>query len=66
MDLANFQKRVVCIAEKYADLVEKRIDTIKSLNGLEVRDVYESIQILEQITATLERFKRMDVTREVK
>lgn len=60
MDLANFQRKVVCIAEKYADLVEKRIDAVESLKGLEVRDVYDSIQMLGHITATMERFKRMN------
>lgn len=59
MNLTNFQEKVARIAEKYADLVEKRIDGTGSLAGQDLRDVYDSIQMLGHITATLERFSKM-------
>lgn len=48
------------IAEKYARLVEERIDKIEELTGKDLRDIYEGIQMLGHITATLERFSRME------
>lgn len=59
MNLTNLQEKVVRIADKYADLVEQRIDGAESLTGQDLRDVYDSIQMLGHITATLERFNKM-------
>lgn len=48
------------IAEKYAKLVEERIDSTEELTGKDLRDIYEGIQMLGHIMATLERFSRME------
>ena len=48
------------IAAKYANMVEDRIDDVKNgLTGVDLKDVYECIQILGHIVATLERLSRM-------
>ena len=48
------------IAGKYFDLVEKRIDNAEGLTGSDLRDIYDGIQMMGHITATLERFSRME------
>lgn len=48
------------VAKKYANLVEKRIDGANELTGVDLHDIYEGIQMLGHIVATLERFSRMD------
>ena len=47
------------IAGKYFDLVEKRIDSADELTGNALREIYEGIQMMGHITATLERFSRI-------
>lgn len=55
----KLEKTVKNVAEKYAELVEKRIDSTKELTGTDLHDIYEGIQMLGHIVATLERFSRM-------
>lgn len=59
MKVEELKEKVEKIAVKYADLVEKRIDSAEELTGTELRDIYDGIQMLGHITATLERFSRM-------
>lgn len=47
------------IAKKYYDLVEKRIDSTEILTGGDLREIYEGIQMMGHIAATLERLSRM-------
>ncbi len=63
MDLKNLKEKALHIAEKYTDLVEKRVDATESLTGQDLRDIYDSIQMLGHITATLERFNNMKSVR---
>jgi len=55
----ELKQTVERIAEKYAALVEKRIDNVQILTGTDLRDIYDGIQMLGHITATLERFSLM-------
>lgn len=50
------------IAGKYFALMEKRIDSAEGLTGSDLRDIYDGIQMMGHITATLERFSRMEVS----
>ena len=56
----QLKEKAVQIAGKYFDLVEKRIDSAEELTGSDLRDIYEGIQMMGHITATLERFSRME------
>ena len=48
------------IALKYAKLVNERIDKVENgLTGEDLREVYDEIQMLGHITATMERLSRM-------
>ncbi len=48
------------IAFKYAKLVNERIDKVENgLTGEDLREVYDGIQMLGHITATMERLSRM-------
>lgn len=58
----QLKEKAVQIAGKYFDLVEKRIDSAEELTGSDLRDIYEGIQMMGHITATLERFSRMEVS----
>ncbi|EOS40588.1 hypothetical protein C808_00643 [Lachnospiraceae bacterium M18-1] len=58
--MERLKEKVKNIAMKYADLVEKRIDSAEELTGTDMSDIYNSIQMLGHITATLERFSRME------
>ena len=50
------------IAVKYAKLVENRIDRAKNgLTGMDLREVYDGVQMLGNITATVERLNRIDL-----
>ncbi|MCI9597881.1 MAG: hypothetical protein HFE75_11430 [Firmicutes bacterium] len=50
------------VAVKYAKLVEKRIDSVNGeLTGTELRDVYDGVQMLGNVTATLERLSRTEL-----
>lgn len=50
------------IAFKYAKLVNERIDKVENgLTGEDLREVYDGIQMLGHITATMERLSRMDI-----
>lgn len=60
MKQSKLKETVEQISEKYAVLVEKRIDKADELTGTDLRDIYESIQMLGHIVATLERFSRME------
>lgn len=55
----KLKQTVESVAEKYAALVEKRIDETNELTGTDLRDIYDGIQMLSHIVATLERFSRM-------
>lgn len=55
----KLKQTVESVAEKYAALVEKRIDETNDLTGTDLRDIYDGIQMLSHIVATLERFSRM-------
>ncbi len=60
----EFRETVERIAVKYAKAVEKRIDSVQGgLTGTDLRDVYDGIQMLGHIVATLERASRMDSIR---
>lgn len=59
MEQSEVRKTVERIAEKYADLVEQRIESTEELTGTDLRDIYDGIQMLGHIVATLERFSRM-------
>lgn len=62
MKSPKLRETVERVAEKYAGLVENRIDSAKELTGQDLHDIYEGIQMLGHIVATLERFSRMDKT----
>ena len=55
----ELKETVERVAEKYASLVEKRIDRTEDLTGTDLHDIYEGIQMLGHVVATLERFSRM-------
>lgn len=56
----DFNAIVRRIAVKYAKLVEERIDAVQNgLTGEDLRDAYDGIQMLGNITATMERFSRI-------
>ena len=56
-NIGEIIERIAC---KYAILVEARIDnTQNGLTGTDLREIYDGIQMLGHITATLERFSRM-------
>lgn len=55
----KLKQTVESVAEKYAALVEKRIDETNELTGTDLHDIYDGIQMLSHIVATLERFSRM-------
>lgn len=56
----DFCKIVKNVAVKYAKLVEERIDSIENgLTGTDLREIYDGIQMLGHITATLERVSRI-------
>lgn len=59
MEQSKLRSTVERVAEKYANLVEKRIDNAEDLTGTDLHDIYEGIQMLGHIVATLERFSRM-------
>lgn len=51
-------KTVERIAEKYAKLVEERIDNVHDgLTGTDLRDVYDGIQMLGHVTTTLKKIQ---------
>lgn len=55
----EFAEMVRRIAIKYAKLVEGRIDAVEtSLTGTDLRDIYDAIQMLGHITATMDRLNR--------
>ena len=56
----KLKETVENIAKKYAALVEKRIDKTQELAGTDLHEIYEGIQMLGHIVATLERFSRME------
>lgn len=55
----NLENKVRNIAEKYADLVEKRIGEAESLAGNDMTEIYTCIQMLDHIVMALERFSRI-------
>lgn len=58
----EFMTVVEEIAFKYAKLVNERIDKVENgLTGEDLREVYDGIQMLGHITATMERLSRMDI-----
>ena len=58
----EFMTVVNGIAFKYAKLVDERIDKVENgLTGEDLREVYDGIQMLGHITATMERLSRMDI-----
>lgn len=59
----NLENKVRSIAEKYADLVEKRIDEAESLTGNDMTEIYTCIQMLDHIVMALERFSRISERR---
>ncbi len=60
-DDKELKQTVGRIAGKYAALVEKRIDGVQVLTGTDLKDIYDGIQMLGHITATLERFNRINI-----
>lgn len=58
--MKKLKKKVESIAEKYADLVEKRIDNTEELTGENLKDIYSGIQMLGHIAMTFERLSRME------
>lgn len=58
--IESFYETVARIAAKYAKLVEDRIDSVKNgLTGEDLHDVYDGIQMLGHITATMEKSRRI-------
>lgn len=56
----EFYGTVQRIAVKYAKMVEKRIDNTQTgLRGTDLREIYDGIQMLGNITATLERLSHI-------
>jgi hypothetical protein len=56
-NLRGIIERIAC---KYAALVEERIDKAQNgLTGTDLREIYDGVQMLGNITATLKRFSRM-------
>ncbi len=58
--MKTLKSQVESIAQKYADLVEKRIDGTNELTGDNLNDIYSGIQMLGHIVMTLERFSRIE------
>ncbi len=59
-DSKNLEQTVGRIAEKYAKLVENRIDSDQVMTGTELSEFNEEIRALGHLIATLERFSRME------
>ena len=59
----NLENKVRSIAEKYADLVEKRIGEAESMTGNDMTEIYTCIQMLDHIVMALERFSRISERR---
>lgn len=60
MDEKKLEEIVNEIALKYAKLVNERIDKAeKGLTGEDLREIYDGIQMLGHVTATMERLSRM-------
>ena len=58
--MKTLKSQVESIAQKYSDLVEKRIDGTNELTGDNLNDIYSGIQMLGHIVMTLERFSRIE------
>lgn len=58
--MKTLKSQVESIAQKYAELVEKRIDGTNELTGDNLNDIYSGIQMLGHIVMTLERFSRIE------
>ncbi len=62
----KFKSKVEMIAERYADLVDKQIQTINNADPAlfdsaeAMNEITEGIRMLGHITATLERLERME------
>jgi hypothetical protein len=61
--MKNLEEKVKTIAEKYADLVEKRLITAldeSEIYGTAMSEINEGIRMLNHIATTLERISRMN------
>ena len=56
----ELKKKIVSIALKYANLVEKRIEKEEELDKENQYGIEDSIRMLGHITMTLERINRME------
>ena len=54
------REKIEEIAIKYAGLIEKRIDNTDTLSGEDINDIYDGIQSLGHIIASMERLERME------
>lgn len=59
-NIDELEQGIVRISKKYMALVERRIDGADELTGENLRDIYDGIQMLGHIVATMERFSRME------
>lgn len=60
--LEAFQKKVETIAEEYADLVSKNIQTVQgeeTFTNEKLSDINEGIRMLNHVACTLERIDRI-------
>lgn len=57
--MMELQKKIEDIAIKFAELIEKRIDNTDDLSGKNVQDIYDGIQSLGHIVASMERLDHM-------
>lgn len=61
--LEGFKSKIETIAEEYADVVEKRIQTAiyeSEINSTAMLEINEGIRMLNHVAATLERIDRLN------
>ena len=54
------KQKVENLTIKYIDLVERRIDDTTEIKEEDLRDIYDGMQMISHIVATLERLSRME------
>lgn len=64
MNIENLESKVEGIAEKYADLIEKRLTAALNENEVEssaMVEINDGIRMLNHVAATLERISKLRV-----
>lgn len=62
MNIENLERKVEGIAEKYADLIEKRLTAALNENEVEssaMVEINDGIRMLNHVVATLERISKL-------